>query len=287
MTTAPSPCISDLDTAVADLTGRDHLYARLRILIPQQTTILESHIGSRTRYSAAPIPWNTPAAMLYLDIHAAAREHETNLTLLLWNRAKYRGPGDNLTAQAIERLPVLINAAITAGQGTRTIVTEAVHDLTTWPTLIRRLLDEARSNETPWTKAPGNLRCTTCGHTLYLAPGWQYDAEHADVICRTCRDTDGQHPRWTPSLWLGRLQAQTDTEDLDSRDPEHTITARDAVHIWGLSADQVYVWKHRGTIVTVGTDRDGHDLYRNGDLAALANATRRTGTESDIPVVPA
>ena len=273
MTTAPTPCLSDLDTAVADLTGRDHLYRRLRTLIPQQTTILESHIGSRTRYSAAPIPWNTPAAMLYLDIHAAAREHETNLTLLLWNRAKYRGPGDNLTAQAIERLPNLINAAITAGQGTRTIVTEAAHDLTAWPTLIRRLLDEARSSETPWTKAPGNLRCTGCGHALYLAPGWQYDAEHADVICRTCRDTDGQHLRWKPSLWLGRLQATT-TEDPDElitierAKTENPDARRNTLAVWAWRAVNVPA---SAPFTPQGTTARGVPLFRRGDIGdALA-----------------
>ena len=264
--------LADLDAAVGELINRDHLYARLRDLIPQQTTILESKIGSHTRYSAAPIPWNTPAAMLYLDIHAAAREHETNLTLLLWEKATYRGPADALTTQAITRLPTLIRAAHDADHSHRTIVTEATHDLTTWPVLIRRILDESRTGENPWTKAPGNLHCPD-GHTLYLAPGWQYDVEHADAICRHCNTPDGQHPRWNASAWLGKLQAQTDTQtDATAeklRDPDRAVTATQAATIWGLSTDQVYVWEHRGRITPTGTDSDGRKTYLNAHITQL------------------
>ena len=268
-----------LYVAADELTTTDHLLDRLHQLIPEQDTTLESTIGSHTRYSAAPIPWNTPAAMLYLDIHAAAREHETNLTLLLWRKATYRGPADKLTPQAIRRLPDLITAAHNAGHTERTIVKEATHDLTTWPVEIRHILDEARDGETPWTRAPQRLRCPDCNAPLYLAPGWQYADGKPEAICRRCIDPEtSRKKRWAANAWLGRLldaPTQRRGPDLTKlRAPDRLVTVRQATTAWGLSPDQVYVWEHRGQITPAGTDHDGRKVYRNAEIAALLVKTR-------------
>lgn len=61
--------------------------------------------------SVYEIPWNDPAADLKYSIHADARRYETALNITLFGRAKYRGPSDENTLQAISRLPVLIDHA--------------------------------------------------------------------------------------------------------------------------------------------------------------------------------
>lgn len=272
-TDRPHDTIADIETAVADLTDRDHLYTRLHQLIPQQGSILRSQIGSHARYSASPIPWNSPAAMLYFDIHAAVREHESNLTLLLWQTAKFRGGTDELTTQAIRRIPDLIRAAHIAGHAHHTVVVEATRAIVNWPVRIRRVLDESRPHEVPWTKAPGNLRCPECSQSLHLVPGWQYDPENAAVICRHCTTDDGQPLTWEPSAWLAKLQDTPDVEETPKPvDPDRQVTAREAVILWGLSADQVYVWEHRGRITAAGTDSDGRKTYRAGDITTLRQA---------------
>lgn len=266
---------ADIHTAIADLTGRDRLYPRLAQLIPEHDTVLEATIGSHKKHLAPPIPWNEPAAMLYMDIHAGARDHETTLTLLLFGKATFRGGADKLTIEALERLPVLFDAAWDRGLWDRPAVQHAARTTAAWPVQVRRLLDEARPHEVPWTRAPGNLTCPHCSRPLFLPPAWQYAGDQAEVVCRNpeCRDEDGARRQWPAGAWLGRLVDDTDDAPTDPADvdPDRLVTARQAADLLGLSTpDTVYVWKHRGKVTPAGTDRAGRDVYRFGDLTALA-----------------
>lgn len=287
MTETPHPCPTDeeLYAAARELTTTS-LLPKLKALIPADTTPLESTLGAHTKHIAAPTPWNDPAAMLYYEIHADARRYESQLSIRLFQRAKYR-PGDdaNLT-EAINRLPVLIAHGRAKGLDPVLDLADPTNALLSWAPRIRILLDEALPGEIPPAKAPGGLRCPHCHRPLYLNPGWQYaTADTTQVHCRHCRDDAGRRLTWPAGPWLARLQSSDPKgrDAADPLDPEHTMTARDAVHYFGLSADQVYVWKHRGRIAPVGTDRDGRDLYRNADLAALVSAARSTVRDTSAP----
>lgn len=184
------------------------LLPRLNQLIPEQDTTLESTIGSHRKHVAAPIPWNSPAAMLALDIHAAARRHESALTLRLFAKATYRGGDDATTLDIIKRLPDLIAHALQhlTDPGDIDGTADIARDLTAWPRQIRALLDEALPGEQRWTRAPGNLRCPYCGKNLELEPGWRDNPAGADVVCRRCIDAHGHLMRWQPSTWVAVLQ---------------------------------------------------------------------------------
>lgn len=267
MNTTPA----DVETAIKDLVGRDRLYQRLRDLITEQGTTLESTIGSHTKHLAPPIPWNEPAALLYMDIHAGAREHEANLTLMLFARAVFRGPADTLTVTILERLAVLLAAAHDAGRWDHHVVQNAAAQVTRWPVLVRRLLDESRPSEIPWTRAPGGLRCPHCASVLQLPPGWQYAGDRAEVVCRNpeCRDDDGHRRQWAADAWLGRLNDETEPPD-----PDELITMERAKqenpHI---RRNTFAVWKWRAVNVPASAPVQvqahtpgGEPLFRRGDV---------------------
>lgn len=206
MTATPATSL-DLYAHARDLTT--NLLPRVRALIPHTSNkIDESQIGGRA--DVHRIPWNGPAANLALDIAATARRHETALTLLLFQRAKFRGMTDRDVDDAINRLPVLVDHAVAQDHGENPVVADTVKDLHRWGRQCRRLLDEARDDETPWTKAPGDLRCPWCDNRLELAPGWQHAPEGADVMCRRCVDARGAWLRWPPTAWLAVLQHRDD-----------------------------------------------------------------------------
>ncbi|GMA22271.1 hypothetical protein GCM10025864_00300 [Luteimicrobium album] len=198
--------VDELYTTARTLTAAPHgLLRRVNALIPHASnTVAESQLGGRADIHR--IPWNGPAANLALDIAAAVRRHESTLTLLLFQQARFRPDGDRQTLDAIGRLPVLVDHAIASGHGGRPPVRDAAHDLTAWARRCRALLDEAHDDEQPWTPAPSALPpCPDCNRRLYLAPGWQYAGDAADVLCRTCRDDDGQPLRWDAGTWLAVL----------------------------------------------------------------------------------
>lgn len=182
------------------------LYPRLcaAVTTPSDGGTVDPDTPKQTKF-VYEIPWNTPAADLKYSIHADARRYETALNVHLFGRAKYRGPSDDNTLAAINRLPVLIDHA-RAKKVDNHDVTDAERLLASWPRQIRLLFDEALPGEAPWTKAPGDLRCPHCDNRLELQPGWQHHPEQADVICRHCRDDTGQMLRWAPTTWLLVLQ---------------------------------------------------------------------------------
>lgn len=189
------------------------LLANVWDLIPRKTTTTGSDGSSKTKRFTFPAPWNTPAANIALDIHQAVRDHEQNLTLLLFNSARYRGTSDSNTIDAILRLPTLIRAAVINDLTDHQYVGDAVAALIGWPVRMRRFLDHdpEPGDPQPWTKAPGDLTCPHCEHRLWLAPGWQHHITSAAVYCRRCRDDNGRYLEWPASAWVAVLQ-HADTE---------------------------------------------------------------------------
>lgn len=202
MTHTATATVDALYTAARELA---HLYPRLTQLVHEESTVLKDADMPHRHAMAYLEPWNTPAGQLAHNIHTQVRRYETALNIRLFNKAKYRGTSDNLTVQAFNRLAVLIDHAHTQHIDS-TDVTDAEQLLLTWPRHIRLMLDEPKPGEEPWTKAPGNLCCPHCDRRLELQPGWQHDPEAADVICRRCKDENGEWLRWVPGTWLLVLQ---------------------------------------------------------------------------------
>lgn len=213
-----------LTASANELTTSDHLWRRLHDHLEADLAAMMREDKSKPKKQPAPpSPWNDTAAHLIGDIAAGARRHETALTLLLFNRARYRGGDDNNTLAAILALPDLITTATErhpadpsvkdladqAWQHQRPAIAAA--DLTLWPLRCRALLDELRTSEEPWTAAPGGLECPYCRRRLHLAPGWEHAISSARVVCRACpaRVDPDERPRpdrdWPASAWIGAL----------------------------------------------------------------------------------
>ncbi|KZM34532.1 hypothetical protein [Oerskovia enterophila] len=231
--------------------------------------------GPTARPDVHRIPWNTPAATTFFDVHADVRTYENALTLLLHGRAKYRAGTDADTLDAISRLPVLIAHALDAGHGDHWDVIDAASALTRWPRLMRAALDEARPDEQPWTKAPGNLVCPHCEHRLELAPGWSDHPEDADLHCRPCTATTGAPVRWAPAQWTPLVPADIDEPLIDEHGVQ-LVTAREATTMFATSADLLHVWVHRGHIAPASRrEHDGARLFRVSDIEARLVAAGR------------
>lgn len=166
--------------------------------------------GKVSKRSVFPAPWNTPAGHMFTTVAQRARDHEMNLALLVFGAVRYRGTSDDNTFAAIERLPVLITAAVRNDLGRHQYVTAAVASLAGWPARLRAFLDEdpEDGDPQPWTRAPGDLRCPHCKRPLWLRPGWQHEGLGARIYCQRCRDEAGALLSWESSVWLGVLQQQ-------------------------------------------------------------------------------
>lgn len=217
-----------LTACARELTDRDNLWQRLHEhLEADLAAMMKEDKAKPKKQPVAPSPWNDSAAHLISEIAAGARRHETSLTLLLFDRARYRGGDDRNTYAALTALPALITAAAErhpADPNTKSLTEQpwqyqraayAATDLALWPTRCRALLDELRTEEEPWTKAPQGLNCPYCERRLHLAPG-TYADEAAIMSARlTCRDcptrlldeTDRHINRhWAANEWIGMLQ---------------------------------------------------------------------------------
>lgn len=139
------------------------LSQELEKLVPHRA-VNHDDVISRTRVTAAP-PWHARAALLVMDLHALAREHEKIFIFAVSGNAKVRGGSDLNTHYALEALPRLA---------------EAVEDGHVWQTVFRLeqwihraeealdLIEPLRHVPTP----PGERepRCPWCG---YLTLRWQ------------------------------------------------------------------------------------------------------------------
>lgn len=257
MNDRPRATDEDLYAVAHELATTD-LLPRLKALIPNTTTILESQPGGHGKHVAAPTPWNDPAAALYYEIHADARRYETQLTIRLFHTAKYRPGTDAETINAINRLPVLI--AHGRAQGLDPLdLTDPTTALANWPTRIRALLGEPLPDEEPTTPVPGDARCPYCGGKLYLGPGWKTLEQNATAYCRKCRDENGKRYTWPVTERIGQLQ----------RDELITITT--ASHRYGVKPSRIWKWRQRGRIHPYGEDAQGVALYRVSDILRLAD----------------
>lgn len=66
--------------------------------------------------------------------------------------------------------------------------------------------------------------------------------------------------------------------NLDALLPGHL-----AATYFGVSRQLIYRWRQLGHITPAGTDRNGHPLYRLGDLLAAERATRRSPRSTRNP----
>ena len=245
-----------LYAAARELTTTD-LLPRLKALIPEPGTVLESTIGSHTKHQAAPLPWNDPAAMLYYEIHGNARRWESNLTLRLYHRATYRPGTDIHTREAISRLPVLLEHGRVQGLDDDLDLADPTRDLLAWPVRIRRIFDEARPGEEPTMHVPGDARCPYCGGPLTMGAGWKALEENATAVCRRCRDAHGHALSWPITERIGHLQR------------DELVTAVVAQQRYGVKQATFASWKRRGRIHPFGRDEQARDTYRVSDILAL------------------
>lgn len=254
-----------LYAAARELTTTD-LLPRLKALIPEQTTTVESSIGSHTKHQAAPLPWNDPVAMLYYEIHGNARRWEANLTLRLYQRATFRPGTDEHTREALSRLPVLLEHGHAQGLDPELDLAEPTRDLLGWPAKIRRILDESLPGEEPTMRVPGDARCPYCTEPLTLGAGWKALAENATAVCRRCKDAHGKSLTWPITERIGHLQ----------RDEQ--VTAAVAQQRYGIRQATFASWKRRGRIHPFGRDEQARDTYRVSDILALVD----TPNEEDV-----
>lgn len=254
----------DIETLYRCARETNELLPRVRALIPETATTPPSSTGGqRGRRSAAPTPWNDTFALLAYSIADDARRHEAALTLRLSFTAKFRAGTDDITHEVIGRLPVLLDHArekLPDDDG----VEDIARDLTRWPRECRRVLDELREDEQPWTTAPGDLRCPFCDGRLELAPGWSHSPETADVICRSCHDEQGRWRRWAPSIWTGLVVTEA----------EQYMSVEEAAHMLGISPNAVAARAYRGEWRRVGNGRntryDATDVRASKGTDAIA-----------------
>jgi hypothetical protein len=186
--------------------------------LPRVTELLEptnapmdtgGHRKGGKRVTGSPAPWNGPAGMLLMDVHAGARQLEDSLTVLAHGhrRAPQRSVSDADTTAALAAVPWLAQLCKDRLPG-HSLPRHAARQVYGWALAARRLLDEARPDEVPWTRAPGGLRCPgevqdgrTCDRPLWLAPG-ATTAVEPPVYCRWCTDADGNLMSWPWGAWV-------------------------------------------------------------------------------------
>lgn len=206
----------DLD-AIADdiwsLIGGGYL-ERIHALLDKPATHVIGDSGQvKTKVIGSPAPWNDEAAGLLFEVHAGTRRHEAAMRHALgFNRVR-RGTSDLQTIASLSSLPDLIRA-ITSRAIDTPAADRAARDITRWPRVARRILDDdPAANERPNTKAPGGLCCPHCERRLILRHGWQHSIEGQQLWCLRCPSTfDDDHPRgrdlsWPPDTWIAILQA--------------------------------------------------------------------------------
>lgn len=160
----------------------------------------ENH--AKSKISASPAPWNDEAAMLVLEVEAGARDHEQKLARIGYAGFVHRGVTTAGSTLALHHLPDLI-MLVRSKCPERMAPGHAEADLRAWGRRSRILLDQARSGDQPWTRAPGGITCIYCNRPLWLEPGWMQH-QTPSVFCRVCRDPQtGKLMDWPNLTWLG------------------------------------------------------------------------------------
>lgn len=144
--------------------------------------------GVHSGATGSRAPWNAPAAHAYFDVHAEIRRVESLLSVVLFQRAVYRGGSDAATAEVFARLPVLLREAFDRDPESE-VLDEALSALIGLARRIRVLLNpDERRTRAPW------VRCHLCDGTLWIYAAGQdvnprINSEHFEpgaAYCNAC-----------------------------------------------------------------------------------------------------
>lgn len=196
---------------VRDLLDREHLLDRIHAQIAAPPSPQEQY--DHRKISGSPTPWNDRYAMLLLDVEAGARHLETRLRYTLglpWlpvERGGFRWarPAGRAHAEYALHQVVILAAALNDQDRDNDLSREAQTLTARWARRARAVLDEARPDELPWTRCPGDLRCHLCESPLWLKPGWENAEQLAQqpVWCRRCEHS------YPSAVWAAALDSDT------------------------------------------------------------------------------
>lgn len=172
---------------------------------------LQREGGGGHKVVGSPAPWNEPVGALLLDVHAAARQLADALSAAAGERRRPRGSTDAGTMIALDEC-VRLARRLHAADPLSPALEAAGRRLATLAFRCREALDQLRPGEERWSRAPGGITCPNivgaaqfeCGADLWLAPGWQHDAE-PPIFCRSgraeCTLDDGAPYSWPYGAW--------------------------------------------------------------------------------------
>lgn len=198
------------DQAVRELQHTDNLLDRIYEQIAAPPSPQEQY--DHRKISGSPTPWNDRYAMLALDVEAGARRLERLLRSDL-DLPPRRRPHTRAHAMAALAQTVSLAQALDGRTRGCELPRETEAWCTSWAKRARAVLDEARADELPWTRCPGNLRCHLCGQPLWLKPGWADDPtaiSRQPVWCRQCVDDSGVQVSYPSAVWA-KLVMESDT----------------------------------------------------------------------------
>lgn len=217
------PAVSDRDRlsrVEADTQDLEGYLPRLREMLADQGS---DGGGHRHKVVGSPAPWNDPPGELLLSIHAESRQMAGMLAAYMGERPRPRGSTDAGTAVALREVAArvrrleahLARPHVLADWPLEATLDAVARIVSGWGFQCRQQLDELRPGEEPWTRAPGGLRCPNpwrwddpegprCDRSLWLAPGWSYEAS-PPVYCRRCVADDGGYYSWPSATWLAAV----------------------------------------------------------------------------------
>lgn len=159
----PTAVYDRLSTAAAELVG---LIDQLEAAVPHREQRGYREGGAPKGGSRPMAAWNTPVAMVILEIHAGARELETNLRYRAAGVVRSRGGSDSNTLAALD---AVLSLAAGAGDGE---LRDAARRVEGWCWRARLALGQ-REPWLPLPRLPGRpvARCPFCNfHTLRHKP---------------------------------------------------------------------------------------------------------------------
>ena len=195
--------LEDLALTVGDIIGYQ---PRIRTLLTPGSPTLGADPGiRRTPIEGSQSPWSDEPAGWLTDVHAGARRAESGLSWVAFARERHRGGSDGHTIAALRQLPALLVHVRDQHRTAGKLADRVEREVRSWARRGRAILDEARADEIPWTRAPGGLICRqpidpdrpklgVCRAPLLLEPGWQHQLK-PPLHCRACRRTY-PHAEW-------------------------------------------------------------------------------------------
>lgn len=175
---------------VDHLTRPGGILDTLEALLPEPVADPTLGTTSHHKVTGSPAPWHVEAAAALMDIHAGARELETDLKYRLTGRLPDdRGCSDANTRAALKSIVRLVEGL------DDTLVKATARTVSRWVTAARQIrdLDDAERWE-PLPRLPGHLppACDYCG-TYSL----RWARRSATVRCcnTACVDEDGHRPQ--------------------------------------------------------------------------------------------